>query len=460
MADGFIPGNTDWNPYEYTIGVTIRVPTTDYSSYDDIELAPIQIDGFFIEKDYDMDNLPVFLLDVAIPEEIDQRIRRSINKMKTENVRNETSKDKKKKKKSRYSMRRKSERTSTKTTFTVSVYGIVKDEPGERDSTCSKKVIMQGNYLPVSTNSSISNYKKYYRELKEAQGEDDDDASFELHDRMNRKTYILVDEKTATMCRTIVNGVAVKATLTSAITHLFTVVGAKNQVLMSNLDNVTEYNELLLLPIPLIAQLYYLNNYYGFHTEGTQIFFDFDRVYVLRQNGKFTAWSNNEIKEVDFVIQNSTDTTFLAKGVKEDGGQRIYMAVDQDGYDIQNVGNMADQITGKNALVLDEKESSSDFVDTGGAFYKIQLTKNNQYVSNWIQLRATENECIIQLACSDIDISQLTPNKEYKVLSDNTEIAQAVAGNYRLSRVQTTMMKKEEHFLSVTLLTLKRVSTA
>ena len=146
MADGFIPGNTDWNPYEYMIGVTIRVPTTDYSSYDDIELAPIQIDGFFIEKDYDMDNLPVFLLDVAIPEEIDQRIRRSINKMKTENVRNETSKDKKKKKKSRYSMRRKSERTSTKTTFTVSVYGIVKDEPGERDSTCSKKVIMQGNY--------------------------------------------------------------------------------------------------------------------------------------------------------------------------------------------------------------------------------------------------------------------------------------------------------------------------
>ena len=136
------------------------------------------------------------------------------------------------------------------------------------------------------------------------------------------------------------------------------------------------------------------------------------------------------------------------------------MAVDQDGYDIQNVGNMADQITGKNALVLDEKESSSDFVDTGGAFYKIQLTKNNQYVSNWIQLRATENECIIQLACSDIDISQLTPNKEYKVLSNNTEIAQAVAGNYRLSRVQTTMMKKEEHFLSVTLLTLKRVSTA
>lgn len=458
MADGFVPGKTDWNPYEYKMDVTIRVPTRDYSSYDDIELSPLQIDGFFIEKDFDMDNLPVFLLDIAVPAEIDQRIRRSINKMKTENARTETSKDKKKKK-SRYNMRRTSERTSTKTTFTIRVYGIVKDDPGERNSTSSKKLIMEGQYLPVSTDSSIDNYKKYYQDIKDQEGAGDNDADFEIHDRLNRKTYILVDEKTATMCRTIVNGVAVKATLTSAITHLFTAVGAKDQVLMSNLDNMTEYNELLLLPIPLIAQLYYLNNYYGFHTEGTQIFFDFDRVYILRQNGKFTAWKENETKEIVFFIQNSTDATFLAKGVKEDGTQRVYMAVDQDGYDIQNMGNMADQITGKNALVLDEKESSSDFVDTGGAFYKIQLTKNNPYVSNWIQLRATENECVIQLACSQIDISQLTPNKEYKVLSDNTEIAQAVAGNYRLARIHTTMIKEEEHFLSVTLITLKRVST-
>lgn len=457
-AHGNFDGKT-WKPIEYRLSISIDVPTKSFSSLETIYLSDLQIDGFFMEKDYDNDNLPIFLLDVILPEGVDSRIRRSINKMK-ELAESEANPEKKKPIITGTPFHKKStRRLNSKTTFHIKFYGYCKDNPAERRSAENRFLIFNEDFVPMSVEDTPERADKLNQKIHGKENWEDDDSRFELEDRTNRKTYILVSERRTTMCRSVINAVIPKASLTTAIECLFSGVDACEEVLLSNLDNVIELEELLLLPVPLLSQLNYLNNYYGFHKEGTTMFFDFDMIYLIRMNGKRTAWRKNEIRENIFYISDITDSDASAemRGVVRQG-DTMYHCVDKDGYVTYNGSGLADQIMGNNTLILDEQQQTQQFVDTGGTFYKTEVTRNNPYVGTWSELRSKEKECIVRLICTQVDITQFTPNKEYKILSSNSEVAAATTGAFRLCSVQHSLIKETDHFITVSIITLKRVS--
>lgn len=454
-AKGNFDGKT-WKPIEYRLTVSIDVPTKSFNSVETIYLGDLQIDGFFMERDYDNDNLPVFLLDVIVPEGIDTRIRRSINKMK-ELAAMDANPKKKPVMTGTPFHKKSTRRQTTKTVFHIKFYGYCKDNPTDRRSAENRFLIFDDDFVPMSVEDTPERADKLNAKIHGKENWEDDEGNFELEDRMNRKTYTLVSERKTTMCRSIVNAVLPKATLTTAIEVLFSGVDATEEVLLSNLDNVAELEELLLLPIPLLAQLNYLNNYYGYHQENTTMFFDFSAIYLVRKNGKRTVWRKNELRENVFYIPEITSEDAEMRGVIRQGDS-MHHCVDRDGHVIYNGSGMADQILGNNTLILDEQQQSKEFVDAGGTFYKTEVTRNNPYVGTWSALRTKEKECIVRLICTQIDITQLTPNKEYKILSDNAEIAAATAGSFRLTCVQDSLIKETDHFISVSIVTLKRVS--
>lgn len=409
------PSNdSDWQLYEYFIDVTICIP-----EHEDYQLNQLQIEGMYIEKDFDNDHLPVLLLDVAISVLLEQKIKENASDV----------------------------------TFVLNVTGYIKDVDNP-DIPNDQKLVMSGVYTPLIVNTTPDNNSFIRKKIRSANEAEDND--FMLEDLTNKVTYILYKKDMATAVRTIVNNVLPNVNLTTAISYMLSEAGIK-KVVMSNLDNAETIPELLLLPIPVLSELIYLNNFYGLHKEGTQIFADFDTFYINRMSGKCTAWEKNEPIQVTFFIGDSRDGESLAKGVIVEDNV-VFINVEKDAYELSDKTMAMDQTVANNTILINENDATSSTVDTGGKFAAVKSTVgHNQYLESIIQIRQKENACTITLMVDNIDISVLTPNKQYNFITTNTEIIDDVKGSYRLCVFGTTFIREATHYYPSTFMVLKRI---
>lgn len=401
----------EWYQYEYLMECTISIPGEE-----DYHLTDLQLEGLYLEKDFDNDHLPVMLLDVNIPAHIDDKI-------------------------------------GDDALVTLNVTSYIKDTQNP-DMVMDKQKIISGVFSILEPDGTPDQEYKLRQMLRELSGSDDEDVM--LEDTAYKATYILINKEMSTLARTIVNNVMTNVDLVTAYAYLLSSVNAKN-VLLSNFDNVDVIPELLLLPIPLLNELTYLSNYYGLHKEGTQIFLDLDTLYINRMNGKCTCWRENEIKNVTFFIGDIMQPDNTASGCVQTE-DTIYVNVDRSSYTITDGKLAMDQLSGRNVMVYDESTMMTSTVDTGGEFETMQSTYgHNKYLDTQIAARKKEDEKVVHLMLSYIDVSWMTPNKQYRIITDDTVVMDDVAGDYRLSMMNTTFIREGGHFLTVTMVELKRV---
>lgn len=93
------------------------------------------------------------------------------------------------------------------------------------------------------------------------------------------------------------NAVVTSADMTSLLAYTLQAGGIK-KILMSPLDNKTTYSEFKILPLNAIDEIKYMMYNYKFHKNGTILFFDLDRAYVVSKTPKCTAWATGEYKSV------------------------------------------------------------------------------------------------------------------------------------------------------------------
>ena len=89
------------------------------------------------------------------------------------------------------------------------------------------------------------------------------------------------------------NYILSSTTLLNALTLVLNKAGISN-VLLSPPDNNKTYREFRILPFNTKKQLYYLCNNYGFHKNGTYIFFDLDKCYIISKKAECDAYVSNE----------------------------------------------------------------------------------------------------------------------------------------------------------------------
>lgn len=416
MANASTISDRDWQQYEYLVDCSITIPGKDT-----IELNDLQIEGVYIEKDFDNDHLPVLLLDLSIS----RLTELSIIKYMEETV------------------------------FSLQIMSYIRD-PGDPDVIMDKKILISGEFytiIPDVTPDTERQLRKLLREQNEA-----DEDEFSIDDTLNKVTYILFSKSAMTAVRTIVNDVLSNVNLTTAFAYIMTKVGMKN-VLMSNFDNTDVIPELLLLPIPALSELIYLSNYYGLHKEGTQIFMDFDTTYINRMSGKSTIWKQNEIRNVTFFIGSAMNAQNIICGSCE-SGDTIFVNVDKDSYRLGDDSKAADQLLGQNVTLVNEDTTEVSSVDTGGSFTTVKTTAgHNKYINEQIACRKNENKKIVRVLCTYIDIGCLTPNKQYRFITDDTELVEDIQGLYRISSFNTTFVREGGHYITATMASLKRVSS-
>lgn len=419
VPNKLIPGTgTKWKQYVYKIQVDILFK-------DEVKrIEPMQISSFMMEKDYDNDNFPIFLLELMIPATMNDEIKK------------------------------------TKPDFTVLMYAYeaLPDEDMEMHALTRKKYFFD-TFTPIQVDQDPQYNESIRKKLRDASGYQSREMS--INDLGESFTYILVKNSCIYNPKTIVNMVLNNVNLTDAIGAMVSQTKNTN-VLLSNLDNSMTFGELLVLPMPFITNIAFLENQYGFHREGTQVFVDFDVFYILRMNGKCTAWRKYEPKKVTICISqklggSSSNGSNSGSIVTKN---EVLINVDEDRYMSPSSKDMVDNSYGGSVLMLNQTEATfSDITTDVGTLTAVEETQgHNPYISEQTERRRIEDTKIRDFICVDADITSLTPNKEYKIVADKTELATEISGDYRLTRIISDFSKEGSYFRCTSYIRLKGTS--
>lgn len=406
----------NWKLYEYMVNVTIV-----FQGEQPIKLAQAEIQEILMEKDFDNDHMPIFILRLMIPQTLADKI---WDKDPDINVR-------------------------------VDSFERLQNQDVDIEKV-SKRLYFNDVFKAIPTNDDPTYNTTVRKKIRTLAGYKD--TEFTMEDLGGISNFVLQKKNCLYDSKTISNMILTGVNLTTAIKVLLTDAKCKN-VLMSNLDNGKIFEELPILPMTFLSNIIYLEQQYGFHKDGTQVFMDFDTLYIIRMSGKATAWRRLEPKKGIFCISETSDS-----GNASNGGvttpTEVLFNVDIRQYTSPTSTPVIDNTSGMNTLLMNESKATYTDVNTAlGQNYNVQSTQgHNPYVENQIRLRKQEAIKVRELFCASVDLSALTPNKEYTMVSDVTALTKELSGTYRLSKVMTTFFKDGAKFTGVSHIRLKGTS--
>lgn len=405
----------NFNLYEYVCDtLTITCASKQYP------IQSLQILSMYLERDYDNDHLPVFMMQLLISDELYHKI---CNNHKD-------------------------------TTFTMKMKSQISVSESEKTA---GSLYISGSFEPIGIDGTPYDSQRLYEAVKEKSTAGENAL---MTDFSKARTFVLCSKQQLAATKKIHNWVLSSASMTDAVAALLSESGAVKP-LMSPMDNSSRYSELLLLPQPLIPQLKYLNSFYGFYKEGAQIFFDLNYTYILRNTAKCTAYVKDEVQTVVFCIYDTSYGDSAKIGSKTDlKTKTAYIGLSSINFHVDNLSKAANEFMGTNAMIVNSDGSVSTATSGQGESYNVlSVTSHNNYLANELSLRMKEMSCVVYLSLVNVDLNLLTPNKTFRIISSDTNITKQTSGLFRLTSTQTTFAKNGEHFTATTVVQLKRTDT-
>lgn len=406
--------NLSFYYYEYMVK-TMTISYPNGASKETKTIYDMQIQNIYLERNYEEDYVPVFLVTLSFPEDVYRNMCKH----------------------------------AIDTEIMIHLISYI-NEDGDKQSLST---LINDKFVPLAIDGTpFINQNSY-----EAEKENSDiygDGELTLRDFTQSHTLVLVKKQVLDNTRAVCNQVFSSISLLDAITYLFTKTNTK-KILMSPFDNHNIYKELILLPIPLISQLNYLASFYGFHKEGTQIFFDYNMCYLLRKSASCSAYEEDEINTVIFCVYDDQVGNSIAKGSFIDYmNKTAYIASGMDQFLLENKSLIANQTIGENSVILNSNGSVSTANDKKKSYGIITTTTHNPYYSQEMNIRLYEMQAVITITCTGIDLSLLKPNRTYRILSNSSKISSELNYPCRLISVSTTWEKNGDSFIDFTTIVL------
>lgn len=223
------------------------------------------------------------------------------------------------------------------------------------------------------------------------------------------------------------------------------------------------YNEtipcLIIPPITSIrALLKFLNECYPFYDKGYRYFRDFDRTYLLSNEGNPVDDNTDMYDTMIIEIMDTTAVETKSSGIYTDPNQKAYVMQ----VDALDTNVSIDIVRNKefNAIVGVDTFGDSKTVDL---FTNVDDQKEKVLLSRVYNLRYLENvkaqidsgTVVLQLKRAEIDSSIITPNKEY-IIKNYREYSE-YNGRYILSSKRDVYLQQNNEFISNTILTFRKM---
>lgn len=407
----------DWQCcfYEFHASITYNGKTD--------QLKEGQILSVLLEKDYDTVHTPILIIDLSLDYYIDEFIKKDPN-----------------------------------ATLQLRVDKCIGIEENKQINITNRSLYINSvfSFIIRDTTPVSTQYNKEINNVNEHR-----EGDYMLVDTKQSVRYILVQKEDLMASKNIVNCVISSATMTQAVHMLLSHAGC-NEVLMANFDNAVEYKELYIPPLPLMECLLYLKNRYGFHKEDTTIFMDFDTMYIVRKSALCTVFRRRETKNICICLNSPESVYGQCSGVIYSGNM-TYLNVGCDQFYRDDAGTISDQTVGTDFLIFNDNELGYDKVEIenkralGNNNTTVRTVKGyNAFIADQLKYRKAEEQNVFKIVCTGIDLSVLTPNKQYSIVSNSTEIALDAGGKYRLSRQVTKFVRTGNLMIPMTTLTVKK----
>lgn len=254
--------------------------------------------------------------------------------------------------------------------------------------------------------------------------------------------------------RTVVNTIIKDADISTAMRKIF---GEANfdKIVMSPLDNNKKYDQIIIMPTNIMNIPDFFEKAYGTYYSGTQMFCDFDRLYILSKNGVCDAFENGEYKRTIFIIKGSQEPDSKKAGTAEDKQSKVYyMYVNTNDIDTQTPSSSSDLIEGNNVTIINS--NANETMDVAGAGNQNGSGNNRVITDNYgndfnkstVLSDINEKNGSVTVFTSDYNLEALTPNKEILVVFEETD-KESKNGFYRIKN-STAILTKEDNELIVT----------
>lgn len=223
------------------------------------------------------------------------------------------------------------------------------------------------------------------------------------------------------------------ANLTDNIIYVCNQAGI-SKLRLSPPNNTKVYSEFSITPISAIEQLERICNSYGYHSKGSTIFYDFDCLYIVDKNPECTVFIKNEYKTTYLasLTQLRQDDVDKSGCFKDDINKYNVINLISDSISI----NDNYQIQDSNLMYIDAKTGSVSTIQGDNnkkPLSKTLISDKGDDTINAYSNAAKETGSILTVGMQYIDLSFLDVNKEFVFTTDVTK-HQKYTGSYRISK--------------------------
>lgn len=235
--------------------------------------------------------------------------------------------------------------------------------------------------------------------------------------------------------RRVFNFVLTGVTVSEVIAFMCTQ-SKMSRVLMSQVCATKKMDQFPILPNPMKDELQRIQQDNRIHKQGTLIFFDLDRLYIIDKKPQCTAYARGEYKTTYVVASTAS------RGASQTGGCYAYSTKKC------NVVN-AVSISRDDERDIVKSKMGDNQVSTSGLKVKKanKKTKKTTAVFNEslnmreVKRMKKESKRVIRAKFSDIDFSMLTPNKLF-IITANSAKYKKYNGKYRLAYMHNVFTKE------------------
>ena len=304
-----------------------------------------------------------------------------------------------------------------------------------------------------------SNYDIDVKKDDESQQPDDTNKLEALENEVD----LFLFKEMVTSLRGKCNYILQNVNLSTAVTYMLYKGGAKN-VLMSPFENNDIYNELVLPPQSYDKQLMYLNNNFGFHKEGSIVYFGLYHSYILNCKAGCTAYAKKEWQDtVIYVLERTNSSSQLEGAIIRKDEEKFYFLSNSDTISIENTLVTQNVTGGVNPKIIDVHDNVVNTNESGAKDVNSENdaivfnTTSNKFMPTATTAQMKANGLVISMKIDNVNMDAFNPNKRFSIIFENQAHNDKYKGIYRISTALYTFNHSGADFSLTAILTFKKV---
>lgn len=321
-----------------------------------------------------------------------------------------------------------------------------------RKNTSNEIVSLYDDYLSKSFSLILDDEEVDLEKEKRNLAYQNESEKDSLFAAKNDVEFFLFDSELMKSMKKLVNVIIEDGTVLDAISYIATEIGIDN-LLITRPDNLTHYDQMFIPPLKMSSALSFLDTYYGIHETGSIIYFGMDRGYLIKYQGQCTSYEPNEKKEVTIIVPKalSTSSNHICELKRKEQPENKFLITDYNTIEFRDDSISENMLNGNDVLILDAVDGN--IITTGendDAIERIITNKgDNPYFKSIFKAQINSNKTIINAQFRSIDLSNLTPNKRFKFIFEDTELSRKYKGDYILVKFNMSLIREGNEFISL-----------